>query len=209
MTIDARDAGRERGVDDGVDLGPAEVPRREHEIVARDDVEHLREPVRRVSTTGPLATPTAANSSWIARQTGCFAGLGPVLARLVLGVDRRQPDDPRASPGRDLDRLRVQSADAGVERDRAQSVHARHGAAHDGRPLRRRRVVRLEHEAREPELGEAAREPEIVDAPLREVRLDVDVEVVGAADELACARRRLSGRRRQEARPPRARAAFP
>ena len=91
-------------------------------------------------------------------------------------------------PRRDLDRQRVQSADAGVERDRAERADARHGGAHDRRALRRRRVVRLEHEARQPELGEAAREPEIVDAPLREVRLDVDVQVVGAADKLTCTR---------------------
>ena len=109
-----------------------------------------------------------------------------VLARLVLGVDGRQPDDPRATPRRDLDRLRVQPADAGVQRDRAESIHARHGGAHDGRPLRRRRVVRLEHESRQPELGEAPGEPEIVDPPLRQIRLDVDVEVVRAANQLAC-----------------------
>ena len=30
-----------------------------------------------VSCTGPFATPAGANSSWIARQTGCFAGFGP------------------------------------------------------------------------------------------------------------------------------------
>jgi hypothetical protein len=48
--------------------------------------------------------------------------------------------------------------------------------------------VRLEHEAREAEVGEAMRETEIVDAPLRKVRLDVDVQVVGATDELARAR---------------------
>ena len=146
--------------------------------MARDDSSTARGRSR-VSRTGSLATPAAANSSWISRQTGCLAGFGPVLARLVLGVDRRQPDDPRTAAGRDLDGLRVQPADAGVERDRPERVDARHGAAHDGRALRGRRVVRLEHEARQPELGEAAGEREIVDAPLREVGLDVDVEVVG------------------------------
>ena len=45
--------------------------------------------------------------------------------------------------------------------------------------------MRLEHEARKPELGEPMREPEVVDAPLREIGLDVDVQVVRAADELA------------------------
>ena len=32
---------------------------------------------RAVSRTGPVATPAAANSSWILRQTGCLAGFGP------------------------------------------------------------------------------------------------------------------------------------
>jgi hypothetical protein len=69
--------------------------------------------------------------------------------------------------------------------------------------------VRLEHEAREAELGEAAGEPEVVDAPLREIRLDVDVQVVGAADELARAGDGSVCRRRQGALPPRAPAASP
>ena len=170
-----------------MDLGAAEVPGREHEVVARDDLEHLREPVLRQlhrrardAGRGELVLDLAPDR--------LLRGLGPVLARLVLGVDRRQPDDPRAFARRDLDRLRVQPADAGVERDRAERVDARHRRAHDGRSLGRRHVVRLEHEARQPELGEAAREPEVVDAPLREIRLDVDVQVVGAADELARAR---------------------
>ncbi|HEY3614642.1 MAG TPA: hypothetical protein VGK92_13090 [Gaiellales bacterium] len=110
-----------------------------------------------------------------------------------------------SAPGtarRDLHRLRVEAADAGVERDRAERVDARHRGAHDGRALRRRHVVRLEHEAGEAELREAPRERDVVDPPLREIRLDVDVQVVGAAHELAGALRRhrvLSGRRRAQA----------
>ena len=71
------DAGGERRVDGVVDLGAAEVARREDELVPRDHVEHPRETVlrhrhRRAPDTGRRRTP-----SWIARHTGCFAGFGP------------------------------------------------------------------------------------------------------------------------------------
>ena len=116
---DLRDAGRERRVDDRVDLGAAEVAGREHEAVAGDDLEHARagSSSRR---TGPPATPAASNSSWIVAPDRLLGRLRAVLARLVLGVDRRQPDDARAAPRGDLHRLRVQPADARVERDRAE-----------------------------------------------------------------------------------------
>ena len=129
-----------------------------------------------------------------------LGGLRAVLARLVLGVDGRQPDDAGTAPGGDLDRLRVQPADAVVERDRAESAHLRHDGANDRRALGRRRIVRLEHEAGQAELGEATGQAEVVDAPGREIRLDVDVQVVGAADELARASGRLSGLRRRKQR---------
>ena len=80
--------------------------------------------------------------------------LRPVLARLVLRVDRRQPDDARSAPRRDLHRLRVQPTDTRVERDRTEGIDSRHGRAHDGRALGRRHVVRLEHEPRETELAQ-------------------------------------------------------
>ena len=60
---------------------------------------------------------------------GLLRRLRAVLARLVLGVDRRQPDDARAAARRDLDRLGVQAADAGVERDRAERAHPGHCGA--------------------------------------------------------------------------------
>ena len=204
-----RDPGRESRVDGGVDLGPAEVPGREHELVTGDDLEHPREAVRRE----PHGLGRHAGGRELVLDLApdrLLGRLGAVLTGLVLGVHGRQPDDPRTSPGRDLDRLRVEPADAGVERDRTQGVDAGHGAPHDGCALRRGRVVRLEHEARQPELAEAAGEREVVDAPLREVGLDMDVQIVGPADELARAGRRLSGRRcGQEALPPRAPAASP
>jgi hypothetical protein len=201
----AVDTGRERCVDGAVNLGPAEVPGGEHEIVARDNREHccegtLRQLHRRAPDPGlrELLLDLPPN-----RLLGRFLSF---LARFVLGVDRGQPDDPRATARRDLDRLCVQPADAGVERDCPEGAYARHGRTHDCRPFRRRRVVRLEHEARQPELGEAACQPEVVDAPLREVGLDVDVEVVGAANELARPLGGPGGRfsARQGAHPPQA-----
>ena len=179
----AGDTGGESRVDDGMDLGPAEVPGGEHEPVAGDDVEHLREAALR-QLHRPVRHSHRRELLLDRPPDRLLRRLRTLLVRLVLGVDRRQPDDPRASPGRDLDGLRVQSADAVVERDRAQCSDARHGGTHNRRPFRRRRVVRLEHEARQPELGEAPGEAEVVDAPLGQVWLDVDVKVVGAADEL-------------------------
>ena len=107
-----------------------------------------------------------------------------MLAVLVLGVDGREPDSPRALPGRDLDGERVHSADGGVERDRAERRHLGDDAADDGSPLGGRAVVRLEDEAGEPELGEAVRERDVVDLPLDDVGRDVDVGVEGAAEKL-------------------------
>ena len=202
---DVGDSRGERRVDRGVDLGSAQMPRREHDVVAGDDLEHSSEPLlgqlhRRARDPGrrELVLDLAPDR--------LLGGLGPIFTRLVLGVDGRQPDDPRAFARRDLDRQRVQPADAGVQRDRAERIDARHRRAHDGRSLGRGHVVRLEHEARQAELGEAPREPEVVDPPLRQIRLDVDVQVVGPAHELSCAGGglcRLSGSFGQEARPPR------
>ena len=163
-----------------------------------------------VTRTGSLADAGGRELVLDLPPDGLLGRLGAILAGLVLGVDRRQPDDARASSRRDLDRLRVEPADAGIQHDRAERIHAGHGRPHDGRALGGRHVVRLEHEARQPELAEAARQREVVDAPLRQVRLDVHVQVVGPAHELARAGRRLSGRHfGQEALPPRAREASP
>ena len=63
----------------------------------------------------------------------------------------------------------------------------------DLRALGGRRVVRLQGEAREPELGEALRERAVVDPPLGHVRSDVDVQVVRALHERT---RAVAGRRR-------------
>ncbi len=61
--------------------------------------------------------------------------------------------------------------------------HARDERRDDLGALGGRRVVRLEREACEPQLGEALRERAVVDPPLRHVRSDVDVQVVRALHE--------------------------
>ena len=69
--------------------------------------------------------------------------------------------------------------------ERPDHLDARDDAGDDLRALGRRGVVRLEREAGEPELGEAAGERDVVDPPRRHVGRDVDVQVVRALDEHA------------------------
>ena len=152
--------------------------------MARDDGEHGVEPVlgqphRRASDAGGGELVLDHSPDRL------LGGLWAVLARLVLGVDRGQPDNARSLSRRDLHGLCVQPTDPVVEGDRAEGVDAGHSASHDGSALGRGRVVRLQHEAREAELGETAREREVVDPALREIRLDVDMQVVCPADELS------------------------
>ena len=166
-----------------MDLGSSEVTCREHEVVACDDVEHAGKPV--------LCHPHG-----LARNAGrhelvldlapdrLLGGLRAVLARFVLGVDGRKPDDPRPTARCDLHRQRVQPTDTRVERDRAERVDTGNRRAHDSGALGGRNVVRLEHEPCQPDVGEAAGKGKIVDPPLRQIGLDVDVQVVGAANEL-------------------------
>ena len=120
--------------------------------------------------------------------------LGPP-GRLRGRVDGRHPDDPCALARGDLDREGVHAADRPVEGERADDLAPPGRGRHDLRALGGRRVVGLEGEAREPELGEALREREVVDPPPRHVRSDVDVQVVGTLDEHArpLARRRRDG----------------
>ncbi len=204
---DLGDSGRKGRSDRAVNLGAAEVARREHEPVPGHDLEHRCQPVVEPHRIGP---DSGGLELILDRPPDrLLGGLRPVFARLVLGVDGREPDDPRAAPSRDLDRLRIETADARVERDRAEGPDPGHRRAHDGGSLGRRRVVRLEDEARQAELGEPPGEPEIVDPARRQVRLDVNVEVVAATNELAGAGGWLSDLRRQAANPPRAPAASP
>ena len=74
--------------------------------------------------------------------------------------------------------------------------HLRDERRDDLRALGGGRVVRLEGEPGEPELGETLRERAVVDPPLRHVRSDVDVQVVRTLHEHArpIARSRLLGR---------------
>ena len=54
--------------------------------------------------------------------------------------------------------------------------------------------MRLEHEARQPQLGEAPGQADVVDPALDHVGPDVDVQVVRAADQIARRIRRSLGR---------------
>ena len=129
--------------------------------------------------------------------------LGPA-GRLRGRVDRRHPDDPRALARGDLDRESVHAADGPVEGQRADDPHLREERRDDLRALGGGRVVRLEGEAREPELGEALRERAVVDPPPRHVRSDVDVQVVGTLHENTrpLARRRPHSLLRRHGRTP-------
>ena len=106
-----------------------------------------------------------------------------LLAALVHRVDGREPDGPGAFAGGDLHCDRVHPADRAVQGDRAHHMDAGDGRAHDRGALRRRRVVRLELEAGEAELGEPACEREVVDAAPDDVRRDVHVHVVRASEQ--------------------------
>ncbi len=152
-----RDARRQRGLDRHRDLCPTEMPGRDDQLMACDDSEHRLERRRR-DRHRPARNARGNELVLNLSPDRLLRRLRPVLTRLVLRVDRRQPHDPRPTPRRDLHGLRVQPTDAGVERDRPEGIDPRHGRAHDRRALGRRHVVRLEHEPREPELGEPARE---------------------------------------------------
>ena len=106
---------------------------------------------------------------------------------LVLLVDRRhrrEPHDPRPFARRDLDRQRVEPADAAVERDGAEHGDPRDGLGHHLGALGGRGVVRLQPEAGLAGLQAPPRELDVGDPPRDEVRRDVHVVVDAAADEL-------------------------
>ena len=103
--------------------------------------------------------------------------------RLRGRVDRRHPDDPGALTGGDLDGEGVHASHRPVEGQRADDLDVGEQRRDDLRSLGGRRVVRLEGEPREPELGEALSERAIVDPPLGHVRSHVDVQVVRALHE--------------------------
>ena len=156
-------------------------------------------PSSSTTLTGSMCTPWLAQLLLQAhphRRLG--AGRDLVAARhLVERVDGRQPHGPRPLARGDLDRERVHAPDGAVQRHRAEHLDRRDDAADDAGALGRRRVVRLQLEARQPELLAAARQADVVDDPLDGVGRDVHVHVVGAAHELAAAGggRQLIGRR--------------
>ena len=73
---DLLDPGGQRRVDGGVDLGPAEVPGGEHELMPRHHLEHAREAIGR-ELHGLARHARGGELVLDLRQTGCLAGLGP------------------------------------------------------------------------------------------------------------------------------------
>ena len=149
-------------------------------------------PSSSTTLTGSMCTPWSRSSCCRRIHTG---GLAPgaiswAPRHLVERVDGRQPHRPRALARGDLDRERVHAPDGAVERDGAEDLDPRDDAADDAGALGGRRVVRLQLEARQPELLAAARQADVVDDPLDGVGRDVHVHVVGAAHELAAPRGR-------------------
>ena len=121
---DVADAARERRVDDREDLVAAEVAGREHELMARDDADHVEQ--RRQRRAGVVEhrhrrrlEPDLAQLALDPHPHRRVGVLAVARAGFVDGVDRRQPHDPRALARRDLHRERVEAADGGVQRDRA------------------------------------------------------------------------------------------
>jgi hypothetical protein len=187
----APDACRQGDVADGEDLVPAEVAGRQHEAVLGDQLadgpQRRERPCLLVEDLDrgrlePLLGQLALQGEphrW--RRSRRQVVRGPAV---VGGVDGRHPDDPRAEARRDLDRHRVETAQRGVEADRADGVNTGHSGVHHARALGGRNVVRLEDEARQADLVEATRQLEVGDAALHDVGRDVDVGVVGAADDV-------------------------
>ena len=185
-------AGLDRAVDDGEDLVAREVAGGEDEVVAGDRAQHLARLGQQVAVLVDDGHRLGDDAGLAQLELEAHphrdlaAGIGG--EHLVLLVDRadgREPHDPRALARGDLERDRVQAADGAVEHEGAEHVDLGDRLADHAGALGRRGVVRLEAEAGEPELGEAVGEREVADAPLDDVRGDVDVDVVAAADDLA------------------------
>ena len=160
--------------------------------MARDRLEHRaasrggarrRRPSPRPARS---AKPSSRSSCWSFAHCGTLSpGFGSVRPAVSAGESNVGIQTIRAPS-----RAAISTASAfipptaAVQRDRPDRAHARHDRGDDLRPLRRRRVVRLQPEAGEPELGEAVRERDVVDRRVWHVRADVDVQVVRAPDEL-------------------------
>ena len=189
---DVRDALLERAVDDRERVVASEVARGEDQVVACDRPQHVsrlgQEPSVGIGDVHGVDAQSEAPK--LVLEPRPLGNLVPVLrlgppGRLRGRVDRRHPDDPGALARGDLDGEGVHAAHGPVEGQSADDLHLRDESRDDLRALGRGRVVRLEREPREPELGETLRERAVVDPPLRHVRSDVDVQVVRALHEHA------------------------
>jgi hypothetical protein len=196
---DRLDPGADRALHEREDLVARQVPRAEDHLMPGDDFEDrvglgeqrplLVDDGHRLAGEAGLAQGEleAHPDRHLALRVG-----GEDLVLLVDRRHRREPHDPRPFARRDLDRQRVEAADAAVERDGTEHRDPRDGLGHHLGALGGRGVVRLQPEAGLPCLQAAPRELDVGDPPRDEVRCDVHVVVDAAADELS---RALAGDR--------------
>ena len=100
--------------DQHLDLGGQDVPRREDHVGLGDEIEDLLrrwdEPAIADHRDRRLAAQADAR-----RRKAVVSALLPL--EMTLSGDRREPDDPAAHRERELDRSRIEAADAAVEGD--------------------------------------------------------------------------------------------
>ena len=172
----------ERAVDHGERVVPAEVPGGQDQVVARD-----RAQARRASRAGGSrrrpsprparrSSPSSRSSCWRLAQSGTLSpGFGSVRPAVSAGESTVGIQTIRAPS-----RAAISTATAFIPPTALFSVivpiaRTPGTARNDLRALRRRRVVGLEAEAREADVGEPLCQRDVVDPALRDVRCDVNV----------------------------------
>ena len=104
-------------------------------------------------------------------------GVRPIHAAggFVGGIHGGHPDDFGAGTAGQFDGYRIQPADAVIQRDGTESLDAGHGFGDHLGALRGRKVVRLQNESLEAVLQKLVRQVDVVNAPLDDVRRDVNL----------------------------------
>ncbi len=104
-------------------------------------------------------------------------GVGAIHAAggFVGGIHGGHPDDLRAGTAGQFHSHRIQSAHAVIQRDGAESLYAGHGFGDHFGAFRGRKVVRLENESLEAALQKFMRQVDVVNAPLDDVRRDMNL----------------------------------
>ena len=215
---DVPDPAVERGVDDGEDLVAAEMARRQQHPVARDRLQHLvglRQHASGLVHDRHRIDPNALLVKLVLEL--CPRGRRGVRLtslRFVQGIDRREPDRASALACRNLHGQRVHPAHRAIKRDPSEHLDIRDGLPHDARSLRRRGVMRLQHEPGQSQFGKPPRQGNVVDSALHHIGGDVHMRVERALHQTAGAfardlRHARLGALRASRQPPRTRAARP